>query len=235
MVIYVNIPSLSWEDRLYILWDISLDLERIHKTGLIHRDIHAGNILHTGKVSHFNCGTKVHDGVAYISDFGFSIAAYSDNNTEEIYGVMPYIAPEVLNGHGYSMESDIYSIGIIMWELASGKSPFAHISHDACLALKIYDGLRPEPTPIAPPFYLQLMQSCWHKDPFKRPKAKEIKETVMNQGGLFQKYQEKMQSIIEKQKAASNIDNNNIDPNAIYKSRLLPTITSLLSKRNSFK
>jgi hypothetical protein len=122
-----------------------------------------------------------------------------------------------------------------MWELASGKSPFAHISHDACLALKIYDGLRPEPTPNAPPFYLQLMQSCWHKDPSKRPKAKEIKETVKNQGGLFQKYQENMQSIIEKQKAASKIDDNKIDPNAIYKSRLLPTITSLLSKRNSFK
>ncbi|PKK76320.1 hypothetical protein RhiirC2_772648 [Rhizophagus irregularis] len=76
--------SLSWEDQLYILWDISLDFERIHKTGLIHRDIHADNILHTGKVAHLDYGTKVHDGVAYIPDFGFSIAAHSDNNTEEL-------------------------------------------------------------------------------------------------------------------------------------------------------
>lgn len=229
--LHVN-PNLSWENRLYIVWDISLDLERIHKAGLIHRDIHAGNILHSGKFVHLEEGKEVHEGVAYISDFGYSMAAsYPHNNKENIYGVMPYIAPEVFNGMGYSMKSDIYSIGIIMWELASGKQPFANISHDADLVLKIYDGLRPEPTPNAPLFYLELMQSCWHKDPSKRPKAEEIGDMIEKQMeiGLDK---EKMQFIEaeEKQKTASN----KIDPNAIYTSRLIPTITSLLSKRNSF-
>jgi serine/threonine protein kinase len=219
-------PNLSWEDRLYIVWDISLDLERIHKAGLIHRDIHAGNILHTGEVAHFVDEIRVHNGVAYIADFGFSMAAsYSNNSAEEVYGVMPYIAPEVLNGMDYSMESDIYSIGIIMWEIASGKSPFADVSHDSSLALDIYDGLRPEPTPNAPPVYLQLMQRCWHKDPSKRPKAVEINEMINE---LWESDQVKMQF-------ANKIDNNKIAPNAIHKSRLIPTITSLLSKRNSSK
>lgn len=87
-------PNLSWENRLYIVWDISLDLERIHKAKLIHRDIHAGNILRTEKASHFEDGEEVHKGVAYISDFGYSMAAcYPHDNAEEIYGVMPYMAP----------------------------------------------------------------------------------------------------------------------------------------------
>jgi serine/threonine protein kinase len=165
-------PNLSWKDRLFIIWDISLDLERIHKAGFIHCDIHSENILHMESVSHFIGNKKI---VAYISDFGLSMAACCSYNTGEIYGAMPYIAPEVLNGKD-SMESDIYSIGIIMWELASGKTPFAQISHDVCFALSVYDGLCPEPTPNAPPFYLQLMQKCWHKDPSKRPKAKEIRK-----------------------------------------------------------
>jgi serine/threonine protein kinase len=66
------------------------------------------------------------------------MAACCSYNAGEIYGVMSYIAPEVLNGRDYSMESDIYSIGIIMWELASGKTPFAQISHDVCFALSVY-------------------------------------------------------------------------------------------------
>lgn len=134
---------------------------------------------------------------------------------------------------GYSKKSDIYSIGIIMWELASGKQPFAHISHDVNLVLKIYDGLRPEPPPNAPPFYLELMQKCWHKDPSKRPTAIEIGDIIEEQWELGLQFdQEKMQLIEaeEEQKAASKIDNDKIDPNAIYTSRSIPTIASYLSK-----
>jgi serine/threonine protein kinase len=227
-----NNPNLSWEDRLYIVWDISLDLERIHKAGLVHRDIHAGNILHTGKVSHYdNDGIEVHNGVAYISDFGLSMAAcLLHNNKKEIYGVVPYMAPEVFYGKGYSMESDIYSIGIVMWEIASGYPPFAHVPHDVHLAKDIYDGKRPEPTPNAPPFYLQLMQSCWHKDPSKRPKAVDIGEMIEEQWELcLQSGQEKMQHIEteEKQKAASKIDSYTFDFSAIYTSQSTSTIASL--------
>ncbi|GBB96020.1 hypothetical protein RclHR1_26630001 [Rhizophagus clarus] len=211
-------PNFSWKDQLYIIWDISLDLERIHKTGLIHRDIHAGNILHIGKISHFDDGVEVHSGVAYISDFSFSMAAcFLHNNADKVYGVMHYMAPEMLNEMGYLMESDIYSIGIIMWEIASEKQPFAQFFHDACLALEIYYGLHPEPTPNIPPFYIQLMHSCWHKDPSKRPKAKEIREMIEKRWELFLQSVQKMQliKVEENKKTTGKIDNNKIDPNNV--------------------
>ena len=109
-------PKLSWRDRLYMVCDISFDLDRIHKAGFIHRDIHAGNILHTSKISHFENEVRVHNGVAYISDFGLSMAARHSHNTEEIYGVMPYITSEVLNEKNHSMESDVYIVGACEWE-----------------------------------------------------------------------------------------------------------------------
>ncbi|GBC40198.2 kinase-like domain-containing protein [Rhizophagus irregularis DAOM 181602=DAOM 197198] len=65
-------------------------------------------------------------------------------NSDKIYGVLPYIAPEVLNGEPYTLSSDIYSIGVIMAELSTGKPPFYKRNHDNSLALKICNGLKPE-------------------------------------------------------------------------------------------
>ena len=54
-------------------------------------------------------------------------------SNNEIYGVIPYIAPEIFKGSKFSKESDIYSLGMIMWELTTGCKPFADIKHDISL------------------------------------------------------------------------------------------------------
>jgi serine/threonine protein kinase len=77
-----------------------------------------------------------------ISDFGLI-------NSNEIYGVIPYMAPEVLRGKPYTKIAAIYSFGIIMWEFTSGIPAFNNRSHDFDLSLEIYKGLRP-----------RLMKSC---------------------------------------------------------------------------
>ena len=51
---------------------------------------------------------------------------------------MPYIAPELFNGGVYSQASDIYALGIIMWEISSGEKPFHDIDHDKELATRIF-------------------------------------------------------------------------------------------------
>ena len=63
----------------------------------------------------------------------------SKNNT---YGVLPYIAPEILRGQNYTKAADIYSFGIIMYEVISGLPPYHDISHDNSLAIKICQGFR---------------------------------------------------------------------------------------------
>ena len=57
---------------------------------------------------------------------------------------MPYVAPEVLQRQSYARESDIYSFGIIAYEVLSGLPPYYEVAHDVDLAIKICQGLRPQ-------------------------------------------------------------------------------------------
>ncbi|GES87663.1 kinase-like domain-containing protein [Rhizophagus clarus] len=99
----------------------------------------------------------------------------SDN---KIYGVLPNIAPEVLNGEPYALSSDIYSFGIVMVELSSGKPPFHERKHDNSLALEICNGLRPEFGKGTPEIYKKLAHRCMNANPNQRPTASELREIL---------------------------------------------------------
>src|SRR5207302_3914824 len=88
----------------------------------------------------------------FIGDLGLSILKSEANNFKDIKGVMPYLAPELLSGHGsYSQATDVYAFGIILWEISSGEKPFWEVDHDIQLALSIVKGRRPEITKDTPP------------------------------------------------------------------------------------
>ncbi|CAI2186588.1 2407_t:CDS:2, partial [Funneliformis geosporum] len=92
-------------------------------------------------------------------------------NDNECYGIIPYIAPEIFQGQKYkkyTKASDIYSFGMIMWELMTGRSPFWHQNFDIDLIINICDGIRPPIITNAPEGYIELMQNCWDSDPNKR-------------------------------------------------------------------
>ena len=82
----------------------------IHKLDIVHQDFHPGNIL--------SSNFKNYD--IMISDFGISkLIGANPNNPEKknIFGVLPYIAPEVLSGEEYTKAADVYSFGIIAYEI----------------------------------------------------------------------------------------------------------------------
>jgi serine/threonine protein kinase len=114
----------------------------------------------------------------YISDFGLSRPVTKTINSNEIYGVIPYIAPEVLRGKPYTKAADIYSFGIIMWEFTSGIPAFNDRSHDFDLSLDICIGLRPKIIEGTPPVYARLMKRCWNSDPNKRPTVDELVDII---------------------------------------------------------
>ncbi|CAI2185521.1 18766_t:CDS:2 [Funneliformis geosporum] len=144
--------DVSWDTKLSHLWDTASGLSGIHKKSIIHRDFHSGNIL-------------INNGWISIGDLGLSKSA-TEADDNEIYGIIPYMAPEVLQGQTYTEKSDIYSFGMIMWECMTGRRPFWDRAHDTELIIDICDGLRPPIGDIvAPEGYIELMKECWDSDP----------------------------------------------------------------------
>ena len=149
-------------DNFDNLFGISSQLKVIHNLNLVHGDFHNGNLL---------CGTY---DILVISDLGLCRPVNQHNIKNDIFGVLPYMAPEVLRGKPYTKAADIYSFGIIMWEMTSGVPAFHNIPHDLNLSLNICRGIRPEIIEGTMPEYVELMKRCWDNDPEKRPTANEL-------------------------------------------------------------
>ncbi|CAB5363440.1 unnamed protein product [Rhizophagus irregularis] len=182
---YANIGNLNsynninrnwnWEEKLLILKDIIKGLMKIHKNEMAHRDFHIGNILLSFATDNIISGTGNSDFYLYISDMGLcgDVSNIDETNT---YGVMPYVAPEVLKGKPYTQAADIYSFGMIMYFVATGRQPFSNCAHDHYLVLDICrEGIRPEISESeAPKCYIDLMKRCWDSNLDNRPNAAEV-------------------------------------------------------------
>ena len=151
-----NHNKLTWTERINIAYSIINAHSVIHGENAIHRDLHSGIIL-------FN---QI-DQIFRISDFG--LCGPADKLLNSIYGNLPYIAPEVLIGKETTFSSDIYSIGMLMWEISSGQPPFINHEHDYDFAMKIINGMRPKIVPGTPSEYRKLIEQCWNADLTKRP------------------------------------------------------------------
>jgi serine/threonine protein kinase len=146
---YLQNNRLSFKSKLSQLLTIAEGLKSIHEKELIHRDFHSGNILNRKIFSNILC---------YITDLGLCQPV---NKTDDgVYGVLPYIAPEVLRNKGYAQASDIYSLGIMAYELFSGLPPYPNLAHDNFLGLKICQGLRPRFKIKIPYLLKNLIERC---------------------------------------------------------------------------
>ncbi|GBC21713.2 kinase-like domain-containing protein [Rhizophagus irregularis DAOM 181602=DAOM 197198] len=160
-----NFTTITWNNKLNILLELSEGLDYIHKNEFIHRDFHSGNILLSGYSNlwrAFNILLSDIDILQHnwkIGDLGLSQSVDNKSTNNEVYGVIPYIAPEIFKGSKFSKEADIYSFGMVMWELTTGCKPFADVKHDIHLVYKILDGERPKITEDTPEFYANLMKS----------------------------------------------------------------------------
>src|SRR6266542_4523071 len=160
-----NFHNIKWCEKLNILKNIVEGLDHIHNQNIIHRDFHSGNILYENEID------------IAISDLGISKSSTkSIDNDNEVYGDISYIAPEILQQKEYTIASDIYSFGMIMWELMTGRMPFWDQNDDIELIIKICRGFRPPIIINAPKGYVELMQECWNSDPNKRPTANYISD-----------------------------------------------------------
>ncbi|CAB5303937.1 unnamed protein product [Rhizophagus irregularis] len=175
-----NIVKNNWKQKLHMLYKIISGLKEIHRQNLIHCDLHDGNILnHKDEKDEEDEETEDYKNEkVYISDLGLCQPVKSFLKRYDIYGVIPFMAPEVLRGKSYTPASDIYSFSMIMWEFTSGVPPFNNRAHDIQLSLSICKGERPEIIENTPQCYIDLMKMCWDEDPLKRPSSEKILNTI---------------------------------------------------------
>ena len=105
---------IEWKDVIHLTTQILKALQHAHECGIVHRDIKPQNIM------------LLQDGTIKVTDFG--IARFSDKSTrtmtEQAIGSVHYIAPEQARGNATDGKTDIYSVGVMLYEMLTGKLPF---------------------------------------------------------------------------------------------------------------
>lgn len=153
-----------------IALSIAKGLCYLHSQSMVHCDLKSANVLLNAK------------GEAKIADFGLSKAS-----TQSIKGIsltsqaIEWQAPECLSTHPkFTPESDIYAFGVILYEIVTGKRPFAEIQKQNTKEIikKVLAGQRdPIPANVAP-LYRELIQGCWQTNPRQRPSLETIIEKL---------------------------------------------------------
>lgn len=149
---------LSVKEAISIAIQVSMGIEAAHNNGIIHRDIKPQNIIISK------------EGKVKVADFGIARAASSDTITSHAMGSVHYTSPEQARG-GYSdAKSDIYSIGITMFEMVTGRVPFDGETTVA-IAIKHIQEEMPSPRQYIPEIPIsveQIIYKCTQKNPDRR-------------------------------------------------------------------
>ncbi|POG65184.1 kinase-like domain-containing protein, partial [Rhizophagus irregularis DAOM 181602=DAOM 197198] len=148
-----NFRNLTWNDKKKLAFQIADGLNYLHYENIFHRDL-----VNFGISKNQNNQTS-----AYIGNFG----------------VVAYMGPEHLknpeSSSPYTKSSDIYSFGVLMWEISSGHPPFEHFDDKWALAYSIVNNNNREKlVPNTPEKYEKLYTKCWSQEPRLRPTINEI-------------------------------------------------------------
>lgn len=166
-------PLLSLQRVITLALHIIRGLVYLHQLDIIHRDLKPGNILMT------------EDGVAKISDFGLARCKYKTYlSTKKLdAGTVAYMAPECFNDKlgGVSTKCDIFSVGVILWELVTSTRPWMGLNEFQMIYQVTVEHARlsipQDPTRCPRPLH-DLIASCWDEQPNRRPTAEDMQGTL---------------------------------------------------------
>ncbi|GJQ71371.1 hypothetical protein Trydic_g11101 [Trypoxylus dichotomus] len=160
-----NSSKVTPKDILSFAWQISNGMSYLSDVKLVHRDLAARNVLlAAGKI-------------CKISDFGLTRDIYEDDAYfKRSKGRVPvkWMAPESLSDHVYTSKSDVWSFGVLIWELVTlGATPYPGVPVQNLFHL-LRQGYRMERPENCSPALYKVMRSCWHIDPTARPEFSDL-------------------------------------------------------------
>lgn len=196
--------SLPLDKIISISLDIAHGMAYIHSQGVVHRDVKPENII-------FN-----EEGCAKIVDFGIACGeAYCDPLANDT-GTFRWMAPEMMKHKTYGRKVDVYSFGLILWEMFSGSVPYEDLN-PLQAAFAVFDkNVRPV-IPISCPAPVRLLiEQCWASHPEKRPEFSHIVHIL-----------EKFKVVLDKDGTLDNMPNTNCEEHHDHKNWLAHWVQKL--------
>ena len=180
-----NFVPLPIKDVLNLTAQICSGLQAAHEAGIIHRDVKPANVVISKR------------GQAKLIDFGLAKLAGQVHLTQagSAMGTAAYMSPEQVNGKTIDLRSDIWSLGVMLYEMITGQLPFPGENMQA--VLKAIVKREPEPLhhlrPDAPPALQDIINRCLAKNPARR--YQQVRELLADLHGLQASYEEKTDRI----------------------------------------
>ena len=173
---------IGYKEAVTIALQVSMGLEAAHRNHIIHRDIKPQNIIIS------------REGKVKVTDFGIAKAATSDTITSNVMGSVHYTSPEQARGGFSDEKSDVYSLGVTLYEMLTGEVPFDGETTVA-IAIRHIQEAMPSPRSINPdiPYSVdQIVLKCCEKSPDRRYQnmqelAADLKKSISDPDGDFVK------------------------------------------------
>ncbi|XP_034931520.1 serine/threonine-protein kinase STY46 isoform X3 [Populus alba] len=158
--------SLSLQSLLRVAIDVSKGMHCLHQNNIVHRNLKSANLL------------MDENGVAKVADFGVARVRDQSGVMTAETGTYRWMAPEVIEHKPYDHKADVFSFGIVLWELLTGKLPYEHLSPLQAAVGVVQQGLRPSIPSHSHPKLAELLDRCWQQDQSLRPDFSEILELL---------------------------------------------------------
>jgi hypothetical protein len=157
-----NTIKLTWKQKLRMLRSAALGINYLHSLHpvIVHRDLKPSNLLVDE-----NWNVKV-------ADFGFA-RIKEENATMTRCGTPCWTAPEIIRGDKYDERADVFSFGVVMWQVVTRKEPFAGRNFMG-VSLDVLEGKRPQIPNDCPAELRKVMKKCWHASAEKRPTMERV-------------------------------------------------------------
>ncbi|CAF0994006.1 unnamed protein product [Adineta steineri] len=176
--------SFDWSDRYSLAWQMSKSINYLHSLSptILHRDIKSMNFL-----LKYN-GSPNQKYLVKVCDFGLAeirretFLQSSLFPTSQTVGSFYWKAPELLLPHSrHTKQSDIYSLGIVFWELGTERIPWDEYDDESIILIQVKLGKRPSIPLNIPEEYKQVIQDAWNHDPQQRPSCFQLMERLFQE------------------------------------------------------